>query len=204
MMSRFRTTWLAFAAPAILVGSAFFAGCSQTGESFNVERKTVNGLPTVIAKGSSWATVKVDAIDYDKRSIAITDTDGKQEIFTLGPEVKNFTQIKKGDNVRVEYANELTAEVYKVNEEPMMDMTEGFKTADLGDKPGLLAYRKVKSQMNVTAIDHKTRVVTLKGPAGGELTLTVNPKVKNLDKVNVGDQVIFKYVEALTINVTTP
>jgi hypothetical protein len=51
----------------------------------------------------------------------------------------------------------------------------------------------------ITAIDKATRDVTLKGPQGNEMTVTAGPKVRNFDKLKVGDQVAAKYVEALTL-----
>ena len=57
--------------------------------------------------------------------------------------------------------------------------------------------------MNVTAtttaIDKATCDVTLKDPQGNEMTVTAGPKVRNFDKLKVGDQVNAKYVEALTL-----
>jgi hypothetical protein len=51
----------------------------------------------------------------------------------------------------------------------------------------------------ITAIDRATRDVTLKGPQGNEMTVTAGPKVRNFDKLKVGDLVAAKYVEALTL-----
>ncbi len=51
----------------------------------------------------------------------------------------------------------------------------------------------------VEAIDQKTREVTLKGPEGKLVTVTVSPEVRNLDKVKVGDMVTMRYIEALTL-----
>ena len=51
----------------------------------------------------------------------------------------------------------------------------------------------------ITAIDKATRDVTHKGPQGNEMTVTAGPKVRNFDKLKVGDQVNAKYVEALTL-----
>jgi hypothetical protein len=51
----------------------------------------------------------------------------------------------------------------------------------------------------ITAIDKATRDVTIKGPQGNEMTVTAGPKVRNFDKLKVGDQVNAKYVEALTL-----
>jgi len=51
----------------------------------------------------------------------------------------------------------------------------------------------------ITAIDKATRDVTLKGPQGNEMTVTAGPKVRNFDKLKIGDQVNATYVEALTL-----
>lgn len=58
---------------------------------------------------------------------------------------------------------------------------------------------KAKLTATVEAIDLATRHVTLKGPQGKSMTLAVGPEVKNLDKVKVGDRVVARYVEALTL-----
>jgi Cu/Ag efflux protein CusF len=57
----------------------------------------------------------------------------------------------------------------------------------------------VKATATITAIDKATRDITLKGPQGGEMTVTAGPDVKNFDKLKVGDQVDMQYVEALTL-----
>ena len=66
--------------------------------------------------------------------------------------------------------------------------------------PGQVGVTKaVQISAIITAIDKATREVTLKGPKGKELTLTVGPDVKNFDKFKVGDLVNATYVEALTL-----
>lgn len=57
----------------------------------------------------------------------------------------------------------------------------------------------VKISATITAIDKKTRDVTLKGPEGNTMTVTAGPEVKNFDKLKVGDVVDLQYVEALTL-----
>jgi hypothetical protein len=51
----------------------------------------------------------------------------------------------------------------------------------------------------ITAIDAKTRAITLKGPKGNEKTVVAGPEVKNFDKLKVGDQVNVQFVESLVI-----
>ncbi len=57
----------------------------------------------------------------------------------------------------------------------------------------------VKVTATITALDAKTRDITLKGPQGNEMTVTAGPDVKNFDKLKVGDSVDMRYVEALTL-----
>jgi len=51
----------------------------------------------------------------------------------------------------------------------------------------------------VESIDAAKRHVTLKGPKGNLLPLTVGPDVRNLEQVKVGDRVVVRYAEALSL-----
>lgn len=51
----------------------------------------------------------------------------------------------------------------------------------------------------VTAVDAAKRQVTLKGPRGNEVPMTVGPDVRNLEQVKVGDQVNVRYIESLSL-----
>lgn len=57
----------------------------------------------------------------------------------------------------------------------------------------------VELSATVEAIDLPTRSVTLKGATGKSVTLAVDEQARNLDQVKVGDQVVVKYVEALSL-----
>jgi hypothetical protein len=57
----------------------------------------------------------------------------------------------------------------------------------------------VKVTATVTAIDAAKREITLKGPQGKEHTLTAGPDVRNFDQIKVGDSVVVRYAEALTL-----
>jgi len=73
-------------------------------------------------------------------------------------------------------------------------------TAVVGKGPGIAgAAQTVKLTATITAIDPKTRDITLKGPQGNEVTVTAGPEVKNFAKMKVGDQVNIEYLEALTL-----
>ena len=54
-----------------------------------------------------------------------------------------------------------------------------------------------EARATVTAIDRPQRLVTLKDAQGREMVVQVSDRVKRLDEVNVGDQLLVSYTEAL-------
>ena len=56
----------------------------------------------------------------------------------------------------------------------------------------------------VEAIDHATRVVTLKGPLGNVVTFAVDERVKRLNEVQVGDEVTADYYVSLAGELRAP
>jgi hypothetical protein len=72
--------------------------------------------------------------------------------------------------------------------------------AVVGTGPGVAAAAETAEvTATITAINHKTREVTLKGPEGREVTLQLSHEVKNFAHMKVGDTVKAKYVQALTL-----
>jgi hypothetical protein len=57
---------------------------------------------------------------------------------------------------------------------------------------------------SVEAIDHATREVTLKGPLGNEVTFIVDPQVKRLKEVKVGDFVQADYFISVAAELRAP
>ena len=57
----------------------------------------------------------------------------------------------------------------------------------------------VRITASVEAIDKAERTVTLKGPRGNVLTLPVGQEVRNFDQIKVGDFVVVRYAEALSL-----
>ena len=58
-------------------------------------------------------TGSVESIDTQKRTIALKGPAGKVSTFKVGPEAKNFGQIKKGDQVVLRYTEALALSVVK-------------------------------------------------------------------------------------------
>jgi hypothetical protein len=55
----------------------------------------------------------------------------------------------------------------------------------------------LEARATVTQLDLATRLMTLRGPAGNEFTFEVDPAVRNLPQVKVGDEVVVRYYETV-------
>jgi len=59
----------------------------------------------------------------------------------------------------------------------------------------------IEARATVTAIDHSTRMVSLKGQDGQTFDVQAGPEIKNFDKIVVGDVVKATYTESLAFQV---
>ncbi len=68
-------------------------------------------------------------------------------------------------------------------------------------KPSFSASQSTMVSAVVEAIDHETRVVTVRKADGEEITFTASTEARNLDQVSVGDILIAEYVETISVEV---
>ena len=67
-------------------------------------------------------------------------------------------------------------------------------------EPGKVALAEaVQVAATVQAIDKPKRLVTLKGPEGNTFVVEAGPEVRNFDQIKGGDQVVARYIEAITL-----
>ncbi len=77
---------------------------------------------------------------------------------------------------------------------------EAAESAVVVSEPGkAAAVSTAEISAQVTAIDKATRTVTLKGPKGNVVDVVAGDEVKNFDQIKVGDRVVARYAEALTL-----
>jgi hypothetical protein len=67
-------------------------------------------------------------------------------------------------------------------------------------EPGKAAIARTEQiSAKVVAIDKATRTVTLKGPKGNTVDLVAGDEVRNFDQIRLGDFVVARYLEAITL-----
>jgi ribosomal 50S subunit-recycling heat shock protein len=155
-------------------------------------------------KAAAMETIKltagVAAIDKATRAVTLKTAQGKMLDVVAGPEVKNFDQIKVGDQLVIQYAQALTLEVKKGGGVRESTQNAAVAQAKPGDKPAAAKAREVTIVADVIAVDPKNMTITVKGPKGKVVDLKVN-NPDHFKVVKKGDQIEAVYVEAVAISV---
>jgi hypothetical protein len=161
------------------------------------------GAPAVVLHGAYDAQAEVVAVDYTARTATLKTEDGTLNTIKIGPEVKNFGQLKKGDTVLAKYSQTLGVTLKKKGSPSYVQQRTDGASAQPGTAPAAAALRETTFAADITKIDHKTGDLTVKGPKGRVVDLKVeDPKV--LEGYGVGDQIEGAFVEVLAIGAVTP
>ena len=147
------------------------------------------------------ASAAVIAIDKATRKVTLKTAAGKTFEVTAGPDVKNFDQVKVGDELVVEFIQALSLEVKPGGGLRGSTVQSQTAQAKPGERPGAAGAREVTVTADVMAVDPKAMTITVRGPNGHLVDLKVkNPE--HFKAVKVGDQIQAVYVEAMAIAVT--
>ena len=179
----------------LAVGTAYAADAKPTTSAAEV--------PGAMAGEVIKAEAVVTAIDKKSRTVTLKGEDGNLFDVIVGPEVKNFAQIKVGDRVVAEHMEVLTIQLSKgsgLRETTEKDINESAK---LGQKPGAIKGRQIDFVADVKSVDTKASTITILGASGRVYKLKIkDPAV--LAQIKEGDQVKGSYIEATGIAVVAP
>jgi len=174
----------------LLATTAMAATTSSTGKT-----SMKGGKPYFEASETTTAHATVLSVNASNRHVKLRTDAGDTVKVTAGPEVKNFAQIKKGDVVNVSYTEKLTIHVEPAGSTGS-SAEAASATAKPGEKPAAAAASRVQHRASITAIDKTKGTAMLKDADGNEVEVTpMHPE--NLDKVKVGDVVVFTYSQAV-------
>jgi len=177
---------------AVAVASSVIA---QTG---GVVAATAPGKAGVAQTVKIAATVT--AIDKTTRDVTLKGPQGNEVVVTAGPDVKNFDQMKVGDQVNAQYVEAVTLELKKGGGMAVARTDkEGAAGAKAGQKPAGAVGRQVTIVADVVDLNPAKQSITLRGPQRTVELVVADPAQFKL--VAKGDQVEARYTQALAIAV---
>lgn len=162
-------------------------------------------LPSMQREDLQEVSATVASVNQTTRTLSLTGDDGSSATFEVGPEVKNFPQIRVGDKVVVSYYRGIAA-VLQAKGTPLskkVDTIDLATSAAPGTKPGAGVGTATHAIVVIEKVDTQANSVSFKRPDGQSRTLPVkSPEGQEfIRKLKKGDQVEVLYTEAVAIEV---
>ncbi len=200
---------------ALLLTAALIQGCSHADKKQAIDSAATTAQEPVAETVSDSkpggiegelvvVTATVKAIDKKNRVVTLKFPDGKEKKVKCGPEVRNFSQIRVGDEVKAQFLESVELVVSGPGAKPSVEREKEVARAPLGQRPGFAAIDAIEVTATVQSIDYKTRNVTLLGPEGKTFKMKAGSEVKRLNDVKQGDTVLARLTKAVSITVTKP
>ena len=159
-----------------------------------------SGQPAITKGTSMSSTATILAIDTTARMITLRDSSGLEDVYTVGPEVQRFNELKVGDSVKTTYYESTVLQIRKAGASPGPTGTTGAATSGTGALPSGTMSVQEKMTVTVKSIDSNLPSITVTTPDGRTVTRKVEDK-KNLEGVNVGDMIDVTYTRAVLLSI---
>jgi hypothetical protein len=158
-----------------------------------------NGKPYLETTNQRTVTATVVAVDKTTRVVKLRTEAGDTVAVVAGPEVKNLAKIQLADTVKADIKEQVTIEI--ATGAAAKDTNEVSATsAKPEEAPHGTRMQRSRSTAAIVAIDTTAGTATLKGQDGNTFTVKAKHK-ENLDKVQVGDLVVFTVTKSVAASV---
>ena len=157
----------------------------------------------VVASTTREIVGAVDRVDARNRTIVVRGPDNRPQTYQLGPEVRNFAQIRRGDRVRVHYEEAIAVRMARPGTQFEPEAAAGGVRAAPGERPGMGTVAAIRTRVRITAVDTENNIVSFIGPSRVERTVAVRaPELQEfLKTLRPGNQVDVAIAEAAAIRV---
>ncbi|SEA96658.1 hypothetical protein [Paraburkholderia sartisoli] len=167
--------------------------------AFAQNASSADGQKAVGAAALVHVQATVIGIDAVTNSVTLRGPRGNAAVVDVDPQVGDVKKLQLGDKVDIAYRNAILLAVDKEKSGGIRERVETRAAIPASD--GIVASaRRVEVLATVQKIDHKKRLVTLRGPNRTEV-LEAAPDV-SIDKLKVGDMVHAVFVSATAAQVT--
>lgn len=195
---------------ALICLSLLLSACSSSPTlegplSSTTQHSTIQlqGVPGSVRTQVKTTTAVVSAINYQTRQVTLKDAQGHRQTLRANPNVQHFEQVKVGDQVRAEVAEETAVFLSGRGVAADDGIIQRLLQQARSDQPGMALHSSEKITARVTAVDLVQHSVTLQYPKGLSRTVMVRPDVA-LDEHAVGSQVVIRVSTAMLVRVEKP
>lgn len=146
----------------------------------------------------------VHAVDSKERLIAIDTPGGEMAVVQLGSQVKNLSEVRPGDRLKIRHSRAMAAHVVKASQPAVISTTESTESQfDPGTKPATTIERKTTALFHVDAIDTAANAMLVTGPNGSQQLVHVRDAEMQeyIRTLQAGDTVEVTFTEATAISI---
>lgn len=191
----------------LIIGAALAsAGCQSAPPAADAPPPTARSLPGPVTAASAGVTLQgqITALDPATRAVTVTGADGSSLEVVAGPDVRNFSQLKVGDKVTLDYRAAIALDLKPAGSAPVgVTQSQAGTVPIRGATPGGARSTTIDIVTEVAAVNPEANTIALRGPRGNTQLIAVEREDlrAKLPSVKRGDLVRISYTEAVALNI---
>ena len=195
-------TKLLTCAAVACVSAALFTTTACSSPRGTEKSTVIETADGTMAVDTFRTTATVTGIDAARRQLTLVTPDGHKANYKIGPGVRNFNQIRIGDQVNAVLTEEVAVALGQGGR-PLGTSGIGVAEAPEGSKPAGVIVDTSEMTAKVTSIDARRHKVTFELPDGTTKTVRVGRKI-DLSGLRPGETVSMQVTEGLALSVQKP
>ena len=180
-----------------------FTGCNTNTEPSPFAKSSKTATEEGVAGGIVVenyydVTARVTAIDPIKRTVTVVGANGNSTTFQCGSVVRNFDQIRVGDELKVRLTELSSGELIESKDPVTGGSTTLALLAPKGAMPAAAVTETTLTTATITGVDTLRHIVSLRYADGSLHHYAVRPDV-DLKESQLGQKVVFRKTMATAI-----
>lgn len=161
--------------------------------------------PAVVA-ATAERTAIVETTNAAERSVLLRGENGNLATVRVGPEVRNFAQIRPGDRVVLSVTDAIAASIARPDGRAATGSAAVATRAAEGQRPGASLTEAERVRVRIQGIDLGRNSVAFVTPEGQRREVRVqDPRMRQFIRtLNPGDEVDVVFVESYSLRVLPP
>lgn len=190
----------------LIVLALAVGGCQSTPPAAEAAPPAARSMPGPMTAASAGITLqgRITALDARTRVVTVTGADGSSIDVVAGSDVRNFSQLKVGDNVTLDYTAAIALDLQPAGSAPVGVTRSQAGTVPIrGATPGGARSNTVEIVTEVAAVDPVANTIALRGPRGNTQIIAVEREDlrAKLPSVKRGDLLKISYTEAVALGI---